>query len=107
MRALLAIVAASAALVLPAPAVAEGFGDSGFVAVSGGSSFHGDFGRRHRDRGADTVLVYDREYQGNSAWKSDSFNDWWHEQPERAYPRWMGNNRKCERMWWSGGGWTC
>jgi hypothetical protein len=52
----------------------------------------------------DSVYVYDRGYQGDSAWRSDSFNDWWHDNPDRAYPRWVQNNQGCppERMWWSG-----
>ena len=61
---------------------------------------------RRRQQG-DTVLIYDRDYQGDTAWRANSYNDWWHERPERAYPRWMANNQDCQRMWWSGGGWRC
>ena len=74
-------------------------------------SFRGDRpgrdGDRRRRRGGDTILVYDRDYQGDTAWRSSSYNDWWHERPDRAYPRWMANNQDCQRMWWSGGGWRC
>jgi hypothetical protein len=50
------------------------------------------------------VVYYDdyREYQGDSAWKSDSFNDWWHDRPDRAYPRWVTANQNCERKWFAG-----
>ena len=49
----------------------------------------------------------DRDWQGDSAQRHDSFNDWWHERPWRAYPAWVRNNQRCERLWWSGGGWRC
>jgi hypothetical protein len=62
---------------------------------------------RRRRRNGDTVLVYDRDYQGDTAWRATSYNDWWHDRPDRAYPRWMANNQDCQRMWWSGGGWRC
>lgn len=69
--------------------------------------------RRHRDRDGDfegAVFVgggWDGEWQGDSAWRADSFNDWWHERPHRAFPRWMANNDGCQRMWWGGGDWRC
>ena len=43
----------------------------------------------------------------NRSWDSDSYNDWWHDRPDRAYPRWMTSNQDCGRQWWSGGGWRC
>jgi hypothetical protein len=45
----------------------------------------------------------------NRSWDSDSFNDWWHDRPDRAFPRWVRHNRNCtpDRMWWSGSGWHC
>jgi hypothetical protein len=106
MRALLALAAFSlAAVALPAAPAQAGDRDdprSGFV--SGGSGFVGEFGRHDRRhvRGTDTVLVYDRGYQGDSAWRAESFNDWWHERTERSYPRWMQNNVGCARKWWGG-----
>jgi hypothetical protein len=73
-------------------------------------SFRGDEpghdGDRRRRRGG-TIIVYDRDYQGDTAWRSSSYNDWWHERPDRASPRWMAANQDCQRMWWSGGGWRC
>ena len=65
-----------------------------------------DFHRRHR--GFDGVVYLpDREYQGDTLWQPESFNDWWHERPERSYPRWLMKNQDCQRVWWSGGGWRC
>ena len=58
--------------------------------------------RRHRNGGS---VVYNDEYpeyQGDSVWKSDSFNDWWHDRPDRAYPRWVSANQNCERKWFAG-----
>ena len=73
--------------------------------------WRGDGHRRWRDRRGGLVV---RNYTGgewalynNRSWESDSYNDWWHDRPARAFPRWMRNNRNCERMYWSGGGWTC
>ncbi|HSQ98931.1 MAG TPA: hypothetical protein VLM36_03345 [Sphingomicrobium sp.] len=48
----------------------------------------------------------------NRSWDSSSYNDWWHDRPDRAYPRWVQEQRmrgSCEpdRMWWSGSGWHC
>ena len=48
----------------------------------------------------------------NHSWDSDSFNDWWHDRPDRAFPRWVQEQRAqgtCDpdRMWWSGSGWHC
>ena len=45
----------------------------------------------------------------NRSWDPDSFNDWWHDRPDRAFPRWVRNNAGCDedRMWSSGSGWRC
>ena len=64
-------------------------------------------GRRFRRVVDNTVVVYDRADNGDSAFRRDGFNDWWHSDPARAFPRWMSNNQGCQRQWWSGGGWTC
>jgi hypothetical protein len=42
----------------------------------------------------------------NRSWEPDSYNDWWHDRPDRAFPRWVQNG-SCDRLWWSGGGWRC
>jgi hypothetical protein len=64
------------------------------------------FRDRDRDRGGDVFFPY-RDYQGDTLWRSESFNDWWHDRPDRAFPRWVANNRNCERQYWAGGGWRC
>ena len=47
----------------------------------------------------------------NRTFDSDSYNDWWHDRPDRAFPRWVQEQRggPCteDRMWWSGSGWHC
>jgi hypothetical protein len=68
-----------------------------------GPRHDGDRRRRH----SDAVFIYDRDYQGDTAWRANSYNDWWHERTERSYPRWMASNQDCQRLWWSGGGWRC
>ena len=62
--------------------------------------------RRHRDVDG-FVFLDDREWQGDTAWRPNSYNDWWHERPDRSLPRWVRNNQDCQRQWWSGGGWRC
>ena len=62
--------------------------------------------RRDRDFGG-FVYLDDREYQGDTTWRRNSYNDWWHDSPNRSFPRWVQNNQNCERQWWSGGGWRC
>lgn len=111
MRALLLFTAASlAAAALPAAPAWAGENDGPrSVFVSGGSGFHGDAGRhdRRRFRGTDTILVYDREYSGDAVWRAESFNDWWHERPNRSYPAWVQRNQNCQRTWWQGNNLTC
>jgi hypothetical protein len=113
MRMLLAAAALGAAFVIPSAPAGADPGDPVFVARPGITA-DGDARRtfdrldRRRLRGSgDTLIVYDRDYQGDSAWRSDSFNDWWHDRPDRSMPRWVRHNQNCERMWWSGGGWRC
>ena len=75
-----------------------------------------DRGRRddRRGRRSDTVVVGDFGYYGgdwalnnNRSFESDSYNDWWHDRPDRAYPRWMSQNQDCQRQYWTGAGWRC
>lgn len=68
--------------------------------------------RRGRDRRGEVVAVthsYGGEWAlyNNRSSAPDSYNDWWHDRPDRAFPRWVQNNGNCERVWWSGGGWRC
>lgn len=112
MRALLlglAVAAAANGYAAPAAAVDPGqmaFSGSSGVTIHSGKSFGGrrDGGfRRHRgNHGNGGLLIYDRDYQGDTAWRSDSFNDWWHDRPDRAYPRWMVSNQECDRQWYQG-----
>ena len=73
-----------------------------------------DHGRRHDHRGDDRFdsgfsawSWYDPNL--NRSWDSDSYNDWWHDRPDRAYPRWVQHNDGCDegRMWQGGGAWRC
>jgi hypothetical protein len=120
MRGVILILAAAAAVSsLPAPASAERHGSRWSshrsqphvrVHRDGDRRAFPDFvsGERQRDRRArgDVFFPY-RDYQGDSLWRSDSFNDWWHDRPDRAFPRWVANNRDCQRRYWAGGDWRC
>ena len=113
---LLAVAGLVAAAAVPsAPASAQSFADVGFTSPSAGQSpsFRrgGDGwrdGDRRRHRRGDTVIVDSGGYYGgewalhnNRGWEPDSYNDWWHERPERAFPRWMQTGT-CDRAWWAG-----
>jgi hypothetical protein len=76
---------------------------------SGGG--HGNRGSSGRFDGCAGVYggwsYYDADV--NRSWDPDSFNDWWHDRPDRAYPRWVAHNQDCtpDRMWQGGGQWRC
>ena len=109
MRALLAGLAAAAAL-LPTPVTAVDSGHMSFGGNHGVTIHHGghfgdrdrDHRRRHHDNDGAFLYDYDREYQGDTVWRSDSFNDWWHDRPDRAYPRWILSNQNCDKQWYQG-----
>lgn len=119
---LLALAAVLAAPIIPAfPAQAQSSG-AAFVGFPGGNPsvrVHHGFGRDqhrrgHRDRRLDDGAAIGFWSDGgewalynNRSWESDSYNDWWHDRPDRAFPRWLRNNQGCDRMWWGGGGWRC
>lgn len=107
-----------AAMVIAVPlAPAQAIDRSGMR--SGGSAQlnrgHHDGGRHdgrrdhRRNRDGDVFISdwgYD-DWDGGRAWESNSYNDWWHDRPDRAFPRWVQNNQNCERIWSSGAGWRC
>ena len=117
MRMLFLTAAASlAAIALPASAAdAQAFAPAPGVSADFGVSVHRDgrvLDRRHR-RGSGTTVVGGFGWSpgwalyNNRSFEPDSYNDWWHDRPDRAFPRWMQNNQDCARLWWSGGGWRC
>ena len=127
MRALLGFAAASAALVAYTPAEAQSTSLSGFSSSSAFRDFRVvapppvggvplDVRRHGRHIRVGNVLAggygyggyYDGDYDANRSFSPDKWNDWWHERPERAFPRWVRQNQRgCERMWYSGAGWRC
>ncbi len=62
--------------------------------------------RNRRDLCRSDVLMdwYGGEWAlyNNRSWAPDSYNDWWHDRPDRAYPAWMRRNQDCQRQWFSG-----
>jgi hypothetical protein len=128
---LLGVAAAAAAIAFPAtPALADS-SNTPFAAFGSAPAFSGNTqsgipvrihrGTRHdngdgdhrghhrRGRG-DTIVIGDGYGWNDGQWalynnrtfESDSYNDWWHDQPSRAYPRWMSQNLGCEKPWYSG-----
>lgn len=66
--------------------------------------------RRRQHNDTDTVLLGPSpDWDGNRSFDPDRWNDWWHERPNRAYPRWVQQQteERCDRMWWGGGVWRC
>ncbi len=107
------ILALAAALAIPSAAAAQplpGSPAGGWTQV--GTRLPGAPGDHRRPR-RDQVLLYGYgspegwAYFNNRSFAPDSYNDWWHDRPDRSYPRWMSNNEGCQRRWWSGGGWRC
>jgi hypothetical protein len=117
-RALLGLAALSAALTVPNPALAR---DRAFVGNPTAPAdrfgtfpgFRSDFCRDRRDsnrrRGnacrSDVAMDwYGGEWAqyNNRSWEPDSYNDWWHDRPDRAYPAWMRRNEGCQRPWYAG-----
>ncbi len=109
----------AAAAVSASPAQAQSSASAAFVGVPSGDAGvrvhrggHGD--RRRRDGRFDDGAAIGTWVDGgqwalynNRSWESDSYNDWWHDRPDRAFPRWVQNNQFCERKYWSGGNWRC
>ena len=126
-RRLLIAPAVTAALALPAQAQAQGMPQGSH------HDWHSDrFARDFRDgqmpnacqdrgrRRHDGTVVCDGwayadgewALYNNRSWAPDSYNDWWNDRPDRAYPRWVQEQHMrgtCtpDRMWWSGSGWHC
>ena len=130
---LLTAAAVVAALAFPAPAVADHWRDMhrhGSPQFSDGSAAARGFnacrevrrdrrdGRRDRALNCDGFgngFVYDDgqwALYNNRSWEPDSYNDWWNDRPDRAYPRWVQEQWRSgtcdpDRIWWSGSGWHC
>jgi len=112
MRGLLIGTAASLAALaaLSAPANAQGSAAQGFSSGNGDAIrfVDGDPRNDRRRRRADgDIFIGEWPQQGDTAWRPGSYNDWWHDRPDRAYPAWVQRNQNCERLWWSGGNWRC
>lgn len=126
-RVLLAAAASFAALAVPAAPAGAQQADAAFAhsrpphfvptppvsEINGcDSARHGHHGMRG-DSGCEGFgwAYADGEWAlyNNRSWDSDSYNDWWHDRPDRAFPRWVRHNQNCtpDRMWWSGSGWHC
>ena len=113
------LVAAMGLAATIAPAQAEAGSAHGFpvarsAPAAGSPVFQGCSGRRQHGRGggcngAAGLDVYGGDWAryNNRSFEPDSYNDWWHDRPDRAFPRWVRNNQNCDRVWWSGGGWRC
>ena len=107
------------------PANAERWTDPSFVAAAAVTVHRGsdhanrprpgrDKPRHHRGRDRGPDISYVSTYNSgewalwnNRNWEPSSYNDWWHDRPDRSFPRWMQANGNCERQWQGGGVWRC
>lgn len=98
---------ATALVFAPSPVQAQDWhGDSSWNGSSHDEGHHGghsDRLRHHRFNDSLATVWYEGDwaYANNRSWESDSYNDWWHEEPWRAYPHWMMNNQGCARQWYA------
>ena len=108
MRAILlaaSVVLTSALPAAPAIAADRTAASNGFgVTVHRRGGGDGDHRRHRRDRPI-VVETGSVDYGGewalhnNRSFASDSYNDWWHDNPERAFPRWVTSGQ-CARQWY-------
>lgn len=112
--------AAFAAMTSVSPAQVQSFGTGSFALPSAGrpvSTWPRTGGRHdrvpvHVHRGAAGAYAYlgyndYGDFDGNRSFDPDKWNDWWHDRPDRAYPRWLTRNSDCARRWYSGDVLTC
>ena len=124
MRGVLLVSAAALAAISAAPAAAQHWSNPGTIAAANVTVHRGgpDAGRfdhwRDGRRDGRRDRRHHRGFEGgvwlnqyvdyrDRTFEHDSYNDWWHERPHRAYPRWVADNQNCDRRWWSGGVWRC
>lgn len=107
---MLAAAACIATLAIPATSMAQS------VSPQANQRSHDSFGgftsdqARLRGRSPDGAWgYYFGDYDANRSFDPNRWNDWWHDRPDRSFPRWVQNNQNCapDRMWWSGNGWHC
>jgi hypothetical protein len=110
---LLAAAAGVAALCIPSVSTAQ---PNGGVTTSANHRSHDSFDGfvrdqpRLRGRSPDGAWgYYYGDYDANRGFDPEKWNDWWHDRPDRSFPRWVQSNQNCsaDRMWWSGSGWHC
>lgn len=127
-RVLLMAAASITALAASSPASAQNVATAGFSSssesgriqfVTGRSEFRGNLNSGHRRHihvgGRGFGFGYGSgyndygDYDANRSFDPDKWNDWWHNRPDRAFPRWVWSNQGCseDRMWSSGSGWRC
>src|SRR6185312_8467935 len=127
MHRLLLTAASAAVLIGTSPALAQSLAAAGFSSSEGGSRIHALYGRPaggnfhgvrvHRGHGGDGRFdgagYYSSgyndpgDYDANLSFDPDKWNDWWHDRPDRAFPRWMTRNQDCARRWYSADVLTC
>jgi hypothetical protein len=83
----------------------EGVRDGTVIAAGNADGDHRRGGGMRRGCNSNVVMDwYGGEWArwNNRTWEPTSYNDWWHEEPWRAYPAWMRHNQDCQRQWFSG-----
>lgn len=93
---------------MPAPGFVNG------VTVHSGFGFgngfgHGGRGSRSSGGSSGGVWVNGGEWAhyNNQTFASNSYNDWWHEQPSHSQPAWVRNNSDCAKPYFQGNVLSC
>ena len=64
----------------------------------------GGFQVRRSDGSSGGVWVNGGEWAhyNNRTFSADSYNDWWHDNPNHSQPAWVRNNQNCDRQYFAG-----
>jgi hypothetical protein len=89
---------------MPAPGFSNG------VTIHSGFGFGGG-GHRGSSSGGTSGGVWvnggEWAHYNNQTFNSNSYNDWWHEQPSHSQPAWIRNNSDCAKPYFQGNVLTC
>jgi hypothetical protein len=82
------------------------FSGGGFQVGFGNGSFGDHRFDRRRSDGSSSGGVWvnggEWAHYNNRTFSADSYNDWWHDNPNHSQPAWVRNNQNCDRQWFAG-----
>ena len=82
------------------------FSGGGFQVGVGNGGFGDQRFNRRRSDGSSSGGVWvnggEWAHYNNRSFAADSYNDWWHDNPNHSQPAWVRNNQNCDRQWFAG-----